>query len=160
VTYRGLIAASTAVGILLAGCGEPPSKSDYIADADKVCKSAQKELRGSTAPLQAALQRGGSPTQLLPRISSGLASAERAAREQVDKLATIPRPTGPAGSRANEYLDAVRGNLELIAALRRRAAQTDLRGFQRNGQRLTAAGQRTSRLAREYGFLVCGRSGS
>jgi hypothetical protein len=160
MTCRALAAAALALAIVLPGCGGgAPTKSAYIAQADRVCASAQKELQGSTAALQAALQRGGSPAQLLPRISTGLASAERAARGQVDRLAAIRRPSGAAGRGASEYLDAVRGNLDVIATMRQRAAQADLRGFQQAGQRLTAAGQRTSRLARDYGFRVCGRAG-
>jgi hypothetical protein len=153
--------AAGAVVMLLAGCGSPkPTKAEYIAQADKVCRSAQDELRGSTQPLQAALQRGGSPEQVLPRISSGLESAERAAREQVDKLSATPRPAGRAGEEAADYVNAVKGNLEIIEDLRKEADQVDLPGFQKAGEKLGHAGQRTNRLAGEYGFRVCGRTGA
>jgi hypothetical protein len=152
--------ATGAAALLVGGCGsERPTKTEYIAEADKTCRSAQSQLRGSTEPLQAALQRGGTPSQVLPRVSSALASAERAAREQVDRLSAIPRPSGQAGQGASDYVRAVRRNLSLIEALRKEADKSDLRGFQEAGEELAAAGQRTNRTAREYGFKVCGRTG-
>jgi hypothetical protein len=154
-----VLAAGVAATVLL-GCGSgAPTKREYIEEADKVCKSAQSELRGSTAPLEAALQRGGTPSQVFPRVASGLATAERAAAEQVDKLSALRRPAGKAGQDAAEYIKAVRRNLALIGALRKAGQKVDLRGFQRAGKELGSAGQRTSRLAAEFGFEVCGRTG-
>jgi hypothetical protein len=90
------------LALLLAACGgdDAPSKADYAADAEKICKDAQKSVQ--------SLGKATTPDELASAIDKGIDATQKS----VDDLEALERPEGKVGETASQFVDAIHRQIE------------------------------------------------
>jgi hypothetical protein len=132
------------------GGGDAPSKADFAASADEVCKSAEKAL-------QDVGQNASSPDEIAAAVDKVIAETQKS----VDKLKDLERPDGDAGEAADKFVNALQSDIEgkgipALKALRDALKANDQQAAQKAAQQLQAIETTNSdKLAREIGAKGC-----
>ena len=135
----------------LAACGggdDAPSKADYAADAERICKDAEKELQG--------LGEGSSADEVAAAIDKAIEKT----RSSVDELKELKRPDGATGEQAEEFVNAIESEIDKgVPALRdlgQAVKDNDQKAAQDAYRRLQEIEDTdTDKLARELGITGC-----
>lgn len=148
---------ATVVLVLLAGgvaaaCGDPaPTRQEYVAQADRVCRDAERAFEGIEArPAESPQARG-----------ELIAATQRSLGEVVERLSGLPRPEGEAGRLAQAYVaqldQRAREVAPLLERLRTALADDDVQAVRRAAGALEAykGGERADELARRLGAQAC-----
>ncbi len=144
---RVLVAGSVIIG--LAACGEDtPTKAEFIAEGDAICKKAQSDMD----PLFEELFSGGGPDpeklkELLPKISVELKTLR-------NDLLEVEGPADGEKVVAGAMKDIDKGIASIDAA-----AEEAEKGNEDAGETLFAGFEnfeKADEKARAYGFKVCG----
>lgn len=155
-----IVAAVGAVGI--AGCGggskssssssgfasSSPTKTAFIARADRVCGKAVAQI----SPVNAQLQTAATPTA----VASLLRQEQSITQSGASAMNAIPEPPGDKGTIATliGQIDSEAVQLGRIASA---AARNDVATVRTEDSRLNAVHVNYQRIARAYGFQVCGQ---
>jgi len=132
------------------GSGGGVSTDDYVAKADGICGDYQ--IRLSRIPRPAT----GSATEL----GSYLERALPVAREQLDKLKKLERPSDESDRQDVErVLVLLEQELDINDAAQRAAAAGDRASLDTNLQQQSALAAEANQLAEQLGFVVCAREG-
>jgi hypothetical protein len=132
------------------GDGDAPSKADFAADADKICKNAETALQGVG-------QNASSPDEIAAAVDKVIAQTQKS----VDELKDLDRPDGDAGEAADEFVDAMRSDIEekgipALEDLRDALKKNDQQAAQDAAQKLQAIETADSdKLARAVGAKAC-----
>lgn len=143
-------AAAVAVVALVAATvfyvtqADEPSRADFIAAADDVCRQAQVQLDGVD------LDRNPSRTELRRDLDTMLSVR----RETLADIRALDRPQGMRG--LVRFFVAYEGTNEAIGELDRLASRGGSAALLDAAQDLRAAGQAERSAARAFGFQVCG----
>ena len=150
------VLAAAVMALAAAGCGgDEPSKAEYIAQADRVCKRATAaELRARR--LFARGQQGGGQASAR-RITSALDSLVSTEVRTLRELKAMPRPEGDDGKVAGEYITSLDRDISLLRAYATAVKGRDRAAGQRALAQLNARQGASSAIARRYGFKVCSR---
>jgi hypothetical protein len=89
-----------ALGVAACGGDDAPSKADFAASAEKICKDAEKQLRGL----------GESKTRA--QVADSIDKAIDATQTSVDELQDLDLPEGEAGDQAQEFVDAIEREID------------------------------------------------
>jgi hypothetical protein len=152
-----------AVGLgALAGCGgegdrppvPPPSKAEYIVRADRLCRSAERDIDTLATDFQRAL-RGRGPAGL----ADVLGTAEQLERGRARQFRAIPKPAGAARTGAAAFERTLERRVAAFGRLRAALAVDDGPGVQRATTELDRINSDGARVATAYGFRECGREG-
>jgi hypothetical protein len=162
----GLLATVLAVGLIAAGCGgdddedtaamtttetgatgatgaaggEPLSKSEFIKQADQICRQGDQQIQqagqelGPGSPSEEELEQFAAET-VVPNI-----------QEQIDGIRQLTPPKGDE-EEVNAILDAAQEGIDRLAADPSLLVQ---------GQDAGGAFTEANRLAQEYGLEACG----
>ncbi len=155
MTPRGA-AALAAVGVVLAGCGggsSGPTKADYIARADKICRQA----RSAALPLVKQVTAGGfslSPSEAkkLAGVASQLHTVEARYLAQLQALEQPSADKKAIAAFLTPAASVVKAIDSAAAALQRGDLVTTL-GLLNEAQ---SAGSEAKTAADAYGFKDCG----
>ena len=156
---RGAAATLAITGVVLAGCGGGggggggPSKAEYVAQADAICRSTktqaapliQRLSAAVSSPSAAHLRRAATIVGELRTIGTAYLSQLRALEQPGDDTTAIARFLTPTG-RVVGLLAEARTALE-------RGAAIEALGVLQNAQPLDAE---AGAAARAYGFSRCG----
>lgn len=127
--------------------GKPPSKQEYIRQADAVCESFQTQ--GKKIEREANQARNFKD---LERIGD---EGEQLLNTFATKLSALEKPRDAAG--ANEFISAVNQLEGLYRELYLSAQDRDLAQIRHDTQRLRELVARLQGVAVAYGFRVCGK---
>jgi hypothetical protein len=120
----------------VASCGggddgdEAPSQADFAQRANEICRQAE-----------ASLEQVGEEAETPQDIVDAVDRVIEESRDAVDQLADLDRPEGPAGQRAEEFVEATRKEIEDQGI----PALEDLRGAIESGDQ-KAVGEAAARL--------------
>ena len=132
------------------GGGDAPSKADFAASADKICKNAET-----------ALQNVGQDAKTPDEIAAAVDKVIDQTQKSIDDLQDLDRPDGSAGDAANEFVDALSSDIEdkgipALEDLRDALKANDQKAAQKAAQKLQAIETTNSdKLARDIGAKGC-----
>jgi hypothetical protein len=152
---RRLLAIPTAAALALAGCGgsDAPSKSEYAADIDKVCKEQKDKFENLSEP------------KSIKDISGFAEDVQTTFDETSKKLADVEKPSGDAGEDATKFVDAFKADVDKqvtpqLDAMKKAAEAGDQQEVVQAAQKLQQVETpETDKLARDLGAEECGGSG-
>jgi hypothetical protein len=136
------------------GDDDAPSQQAFAERANEICREAERSLRGVGEGVE-------SPEEIVPAIDRVIDEARNAA----DELADLERPTGEAGDRAEEFVEATRTELEdvgipALEEFRAAVENRDQQAAQRAAQRLRQLDSSASNdAARQVGATACAGGG-
>ena len=151
-----IAALTLALGLIAAGCGgddddgngdatdaepavEAPSKAEYIAQADQICRESNQEIEQA---IEDAPATEAPPEEFITETMVPLFEQE------FEQLRALTPPAGDEETVDRIYSAAEEGVAQI---------KEDASNFQQTGE---AAGlQEASGLAEDYGFKVCGQGG-
>jgi hypothetical protein len=138
----------------LAACGggddDAPSKADFAASADKICKNAET-----------ALQNVGEDAKSPDEVAAAVDKVIDETQKSIDELQDLERPDGDAGAAAGEFVDALSSDIEdkgipALEDLRDALKDNDQQAAQSAAQKLQAIETTNSdKLARDIGAKGC-----
>jgi len=139
-------------GGVAAACGDPaPTRQEYAAQADRVCREAERALeRIEDRPADSPQARG-----------ELIAATQRSLGQVVGRLSGLQRPEGEAGRLAQAYVaqldQRAREVAPLLERLRTALADDDVDAVRRAARALEAfeGGERADELARRLGAQAC-----
>jgi len=132
------------------GGGITPSKADFAASADQICKDAEDALKNVG-------QNASSPEEIAAAVDKVIDETQKS----VDKLKDLDRPSGEAGEQAGEFVDAIQSDIEgkgipALEDLRDAVKSKDQAAAQKAAQKLQAIETTNSdKLASEIGAKGC-----
>jgi hypothetical protein len=126
-----LVAIGVVVG-LRKDDDDAPSQETFAKRANEICREVERTLKDVG-------EGAATPEEILPAIDRVIEESRRA----VDELADLERPTGAAGQRAEEFVDATRTEVEDVGI----PAFEELRAAVENGDQQTA--RRVARRLRQ-----------
>lgn len=164
---RALLAAGiAAVAAAAAGCGEDkPTKAEYISQVDRICRKTRRAEAPAARSLRVLLtraQQARGNRATLARLSAAsrpLNTVVKEERKSLEEIKGISKPDGEDGEGADRFIKSSERDIGLLGDLESAIRSRDLAGLQRVGQQLEARRGETGRIARDYGFRVCGGAG-
>jgi hypothetical protein len=149
---RRLLTVLVVIVLACAGCGgggdDGVSRDDYVAKADGICGDYQIRLARIPRPAT------GSATEL----GSYLERALPIAREQLEKLKDLERPSDDADRRDIErLLVLLQQELDLNDAAQKAAAAGNRASLEGNLQQGGVLAAEANQLSENIGFVVCAR---
>jgi hypothetical protein len=147
-----LILLVLALGLAACGGGDDdaPSKADFAASADKICKNAET-----------ALQNVGEDAKSPDEVAAAVDKVIDETQKSIDELQGLERPDGDAGAAAGEFVDALSSDIEdkgipALEDLRDALKENDQQAAQAAAQKLQAIETTNSdKLARDIGAKGC-----
>jgi len=146
-----VLLAVLAGGVTTACAAGAPTREEYAARADRVCREAERAL-------ERIENRPGDTPQARGEL---LAATQRSLREVVARLSELERPEGESGRLAQAYvaqLDRRAGEVApLLERLRTALADDDVQAVRRAARALESfeGGERADDLARLLGARAC-----
>jgi formate dehydrogenase maturation protein FdhE len=152
-----LAAAVSLVMLSLAACGggDAPTKADYAADLERICKSAEKRAA-----------EAGQNADSAGEIADAVDEVIDDTRASLEDLKDVEKPDGDAGELAQRFVDATVSDAEekgipALENLRDALRAKDEKAAQQAVKRLQQIEQSDAdELARELGADACASSGS
>jgi hypothetical protein len=132
------------------GDGDAPSKGDFAASADDICKHAET-----------ALQNVGENAKSPDEVAAAVDKVIDETQKSIDELQDLERPDGEAGENAKEFVDALSSDIEdkgipALEDLRDALKDNDQKAAQEAAQKLQAIETTNSdKLARDIGAKGC-----
>jgi hypothetical protein len=138
----------------LVACGgsssDAPSKADFAANADEICKSAETAL-------QDVGKNASNPAEIAAAVDKVIAETQKS----VDKVKELKRPEGADGKAADKFVNALEADIEgkgipALKDLRDALKANDQKAAQQAAQALQAIQTTDSdKFAREIGAKGC-----
>ena len=139
------------VGGAITACGDAPTRQEYAAQADRVCRAAERALeRIEDRPADTPQARG-----------ELIAATQRSLGQVVERLRELERPEGEAGRLAQAYVAQLDQRADevapLLERLRTALADDDVEAVRRAARALEAfeGAERADELARRLGARTC-----
>jgi hypothetical protein len=129
---------------------DAPSQETFAERANEICREAKRSLDD-------VAEGAESPEEIVPAINRVIETS----RDTVDELADLERPSGDAGERAQEFVDATRTEIEdvgipALQELREAVENRDQEAVRRVARRLRQIDSSASNAAaREVGAAAC-----
>jgi hypothetical protein len=147
--------AATPLALLVlavSACGgdDAPSKAEFAADADKICRNAEKQLAD-------VAEGASSPKEVAAAVDKVIEQSQ----SSVDELQDLDRPDGAAGDAAEKFVDALGSDIEdkgipALEDLRDAIRDNDQQAAAKATERLQAIEtSNTDKLARDAGAKAC-----
>lgn len=142
---------------VVAGCGGGgPSREDYIAEADKICREAEQTFASLEDELSGIGENATSEEEVLEEARTIFARAAEEAKPFADQLSDLEAPDDIADE-AERYASTVQ---EGVAAIERAAEVKTVQELQEVGQSIAESDAEQERLGEEIGFKDCTESSS
>lgn len=144
-----LLAAGAALVVGLAGCGDDgPSKDEFIADGDQLCRELRRDLDAVELP---------DPTAKLPDLSAYIDEVEPIVERGRDQVAELEAPEDAEDLKA-DLLSSLDDQIAKLADVREKAEANDAEGTAEALQSLEERSDEIDARVQEYGFQDCGRA--
>lgn len=153
------IAVTALAALAVAGCGDKPTKAEYIAQVDRICKREQAKrpaLERAFARARDRVRKARGRRAKMTRLAAAYDEADRTQSRALDDLKDIERPDGEAGEEAERFIKANEQDVEVIRRLRDALEQGNVGAIQQIQLQANARRGETKRIAQDYGFEVCG----
>jgi hypothetical protein len=136
-----------------------PTRSQFIVEADRICGNASRQLNPQQARLDATLKTEQSQDTPAHRAALGAALREETGlvRPQLDRLSALTPPPGDRAAIAR-YIATVAAEADLTDQFATAVEANDGPGVTRLATKLTQGKATATRLAKGYGFKICGTS--
>lgn len=156
---RLLLAPCIGVLLLVTGCGDDVeigdeatiAKAEYIRQGDELCKQFQAVSKPTQAKLDAATDPREQAQLLRPLISE----SEKTAKA-FDEL---PEPDRDSGL-AEDYIDGSEDQTDLIARATDALSRGDRQAARSTLTEVSVQAEENRKIARQFGFKVCGSASS
>jgi hypothetical protein len=105
--------------VALAGCGGgdgAPSKEQFVADANRICREGERKVAETTKDQQAKIQQAGSAEDQQKVVADALEAAAKEYEPYMDRLRGLKPPEELAGG-WDRFLDGVQEAFALIPEL-------------------------------------------
>ncbi|MDQ3645716.1 MAG: hypothetical protein M3345_02130 [Actinomycetota bacterium] len=143
-----IVVVAIALGSPLASCSDGAlSKEEFIAQADAICKQADEQTETLATPTSPA-EAGGF-----------VEKAQEITGESVRKIRELEPPAGDEDT-IETMLNKVEEALAYLPTMAEAAQAKDLKTLQEAGRQLQATAGEAQKIARDYGFEVCGGVGA
>jgi hypothetical protein len=144
-----------AIGVVVAlRKDDAPSQEAFAERANQICRDAKRSLDDVGEGAE-------TPEEIVPAIDQVIEESRNAA----DQLANLERPSGDAGERAQDFVDATRTEIEdvgipALQELREAVENRDQEAARRVARRLEQIDSSASNeAAREVGATACADAG-
>ncbi|HEX6389586.1 MAG TPA: hypothetical protein VFZ89_09065 [Solirubrobacteraceae bacterium] len=148
--------AAVLAALVVAGCGDDgPTKDDFAARADAVCREGNRAL----APLDdqvADVQRDSDQRKVFAAMARLTRRSVTMSARYVDRLDALETPAGDR-DRLKGWIADVRRQLTLIGELGDAFAAHDQAAIVRLSEQIDALNTRNNRFAASYGMRECAR---
>jgi len=130
--------------------GGAPSKADFAADANKICKNAETSLKNVG-------ENAKSPDEIAAAVDKVIDETQKS----IDDLQDLEQPDGAAGEAAGKFVDALSSDIEdkgipALEDLRDALKNNDQQAAQKAAQKLQAIETTNSdKLASDIGAKGC-----
>ena len=147
-----IAAAVPLAALALAGCGggDGPSKEDFVADADKICKDLEQQTQNLERP------------ENVEEIKTFAQDLRKTAEEAVSKVEDLETPSGEDGEKAEQWKEAVKKEAEdqllpVVDELEKAAEANDEKAIVEAAQKIDQLeATESDRLAKDLGMKECG----
>lgn len=138
--------ATLTLGVALVACGDnAPSKREFLAEADPICRTATSEATGATTPTDVAGLR-----HFHFRLAEG-------ADKTVAGVAALKFPGGDDGKAAKAWVQSLRDAATAARAVVPEVDTSDYTGIETTARKAADAFKAADALARTFGSAECGR---
>lgn len=134
-----------------------PTRAQFIAEADGICRNARARGIAETAAIRAKTNAVGASDTAATRqaLANQLNSSAGVESTFLDQLRALHQPPND-GAVISKYLAGLSAGIGLIRQLATNVANNDTQGIQRTAQQAQQRSTSDMALARSYGFKVCG----
>jgi hypothetical protein len=154
---RSLAAVALALA-LLAGCGgddDPaPSKDEFVADANRICREGAREISGRTADLRTKLRKADSPAAQQKLVAKALEETAAEYQPFLDRLRTLDAPDALADD-WKHFVDGIDEAFDLIPQLADAYREADRDKLSELTTRFTKIASDTRPFAQQNGLDDC-----
>ena len=160
-----MLAATATAALALSACGsgdgdrDRPTRAQFIAGTDRVCATSNRRTRDLNRQLARAAAAARDDRDLLRRFAPILERGYGRVRDNAIAFRTAEPPAADAAR-----IEAIRRlydrQAEFVSKLAAAARRSDARAFARLSDEQRAVTIRARRLARAFGFKVCGSTRS
>jgi len=164
-TTFSLLLAAVALA-LVTGCGgtgdedaKAPTREQFIAETDMRCRTSNRRTQALNEDVQRAAAGAQSDEQLVRRLAPILERGRDTVRDSATVFQSTQAPDADA-SAITRIRAAYDRQAELARKLAAAAGDGDLEQFQALSGRQRDGVAAARRLARDYGFKVCGSTNS
>jgi hypothetical protein len=136
-----------------------PTKAQFIARADRICRQANALLKQPASNVAAAVNDEERTDTAAHRaaVVTALREESALARPQLDRLRALT-PPAPDHAAVGNYLAAVAGQISLTDQLAAAFQSDDTSAIASVAQQIPRNHTTVDSLAQGYGFKVCGHS--
>jgi hypothetical protein len=158
VIRTAALAATVAGIVALAGCGgsNGPSKSGYVAKANKICADGNDAVRTIAKDITAA-QRASKPAEIYRRVGDLTRKAAATSKVYIDRLDALETPKKD-GDRLDAWVASVRKQETLLGQLGAAFSAKDTKQIAVLSQQIDQLDQRNNLFAKGYGMKSCATS--
>jgi hypothetical protein len=132
-----------------AGAAEAPSRVEYVAQLERICKpdseATQRAVRGTRADVR---------SERLRRAAGKVAKAQRIFAGTVRKIAKVPRPTAD-GPTLKRWFAALDRETAALGRTARTLREDDVARFQRVWADFIHEGNKANNVVVSFGFDYC-----
>jgi hypothetical protein len=158
---RHLVSLGVALA-LLAGCGGgdddggggEPTKQEFVAEANRICREGEEQIASSTAGLQAEVRRAGSPMAQQKVIADALEDTARDYEPFLHRLHDLEPPESLAGE-WGRFMDGIGEAFDLFPQLADAYRESDRAKLSELTGRFAAIARDTRPFAEENGLDDC-----
>lgn len=133
------------------------SKSEFIAQADEICKSAAEETASLESRFVRMLESSGS-AQETKEAANLLNELIVSVKQQVDQLARLEPPTSDT-KEIDAYIAAIENRISLEQAVASALEENNKARTNNLAKEVVAAGKKSSEIGQRFGFKVCSAGG-
>jgi hypothetical protein len=137
------------VGVGLAGAAEGPTRTEYVARLEKICKpgsdATERAVHGVRADVRA---------ERFAVAAGKFARARRIFTATVGSIATVPRPPADA-STLKRWFTALGKEKVYLGQIVKTLRKDDVAGFERVSARFIHEGNRANNAVVSFGFDYC-----
>ena len=143
---------------VVAGCGgdDGNSRADYVAEADKICREAEKTFASLEDELSGIGENATSEEEVLEEARTIFARAAEEAKPFADQLSEL-EPPDEIADQAEKYAATVQ---EGVDAIERASEVKSVQELQEVGSSIEANDAEQEKLGKEIGFKDCTDSAS
>jgi hypothetical protein len=154
---RSLAAVALALA-LLAGCGgdddATPSKEQFVADANRICREGARDVAGRTGELRTKLRNADSPAEQQKVVAETLEETAAEYRPYLDRLRDLEPPETLSDDWAR-FMDGIGEAFDLFPQLADAYRDADREKLSDLTTRFTKIASDTRPFAQENGLADC-----
>jgi hypothetical protein len=149
IAIAAIVLAAMAVGAAVASAEGEPTRAEYVARLERICKPGSDATEGAVHGVRADVR-----AERLAVAAGKFARAERIFKNTVRSISVVPRPAGDRATLSRWFAALGREEVylgQMIKVLR----ADDVAGFERTSARFIHEGNRANNAVVSFGFNYC-----